>query len=50
MPTGTTASLMARAVANPGLITVLMRRSRSSKPANALFIALTVSHSISDQP
>ena len=50
MLTGTTASLIARAVAKPGLITVLMRCSRSSKPANALFIALTVSHSMSDQP
>src|ERR1700722_3600141 len=48
--TGTTASLIARAVANPGLMTVLMRCSRSSKPANALFIAFTVSHSTSGQP
>jgi hypothetical protein len=37
-------------VANPGLITVLMIRSRSSKWPKALFIALIVSHSMSDQP
>src|ERR1035438_3702714 len=49
-PTRTTASLAARAVANPGLMTVLMIRSRWSKWANALFIALIVSHSMSDQP
>ena len=46
----TTESLAARAVANPGLISVLMIRSRSSKCPNALFIALIVSHSMSDQP
>ena len=45
-----TASLAARAVAYPGLITVSMIRSRSSKWANALFIALIVSHSMSRQP
>ena len=50
MLTGTTASLRARAVAKPGLMTVLISRSRSSKLANALFIALIVSHSTSDQP
>jgi len=50
MLTGITASLIARAVAKPGLITVLIRCSRSSNPANALFIALTVSHSMSVQP
>ena len=48
--TRTTESLAARAVANPGLITVLMIRSRSSKWPKALFIALIVSHSMSDQP
>src|SRR5215472_3975615 len=46
----TTESLAARAVAKPGLMIVLMIRSRSSKGAKALFIALIVSHSISDQP
>ena len=50
MLTGTTASLSARAVAKPGLMTVLIKRRRSSNPANALFIALMVSHSTSDQP
>src|SRR5215467_2268070 len=38
------------AAANPGLITVLISASRSSKGANALFIALIVSHCTSDQP
>jgi len=46
----TTESLAARAVAKPGLMIVLMIRSRSSNCAKALFIALIVSHSISDQP
>ncbi len=41
---------MARAVAKPGLITVLISRSRSSNGANALFIAFIVSHSMSDHP
>ena len=36
--------------AKPGLITVLMIFSRSSNGANALFIALIVSHSMSPQP
>ena len=48
--TRTTASLAARAVANPGLITVSMIRSRSSKWANALFTASMVSDSKSRQP
>ena len=43
-------SRAARATAKPGLMTVLMIDSRSSKGANALFIALMVSHSMSDQP
>src|SRR5580693_3404205 len=46
----TTASLAALAIAKPGLITVLMMCSRWSKGANALFIALMVSHSKSGQP
>ncbi len=46
----TTESLAARAVAKPGLMIVLMIRSRSSKWPKALFIALIVSHSMSDQP
>ena len=46
----TTESLAARAVAKPGLMIVLMIRSRSSKCPKALFIALIVSHSMSDQP
>ena len=46
----TTESLAARAVAKPGLMTVLMIRIRSSKWPKALFIALIVSHSMSDQP
>jgi hypothetical protein len=45
-----TASLAAFATAKPGLSTVLMMCSRWSNGANALFIALTVSHSTSDQP
>jgi hypothetical protein len=36
--------------AKPGLITELIRARRSSKGANALFIALTVSHRMSGQP
>jgi hypothetical protein len=47
---GTWKPLAARAVANPGLMTVLISRSRSSNGANALFIALSVSHSMSDHP
>src|SRR5215472_505999 len=38
------------AAAKPGLITVLISASRSSKGAKALFIALIVSHWMSDQP
>jgi len=47
---GTWKLLVARAVAKPGLMTVLISRRRSSNGANALFIALSVSHSMSDQP
>ena len=36
--------------AKPGLMTVLMSARRSSKWANALFMALMVSHSMSAQP
>ena len=39
-----------RMAAYPGLITPLMRRSRSSNGRNADFIALTVSHCRSSQP
>ncbi len=38
------------AEAKPGLITVLISASRSSNGANALFIALIVSHCTSDKP
>src|ERR1039457_3797047 len=50
VPTGITATLLARAVANPGFITVLMRCRRSSKPGNGLIITLSVSHSTPRQP
>ncbi len=49
-PAGSTEWLIARAVAKPGFMTVLMICSRSSKPANAHYIALIVSHSTSGQP
>jgi RNA polymerase sigma factor (sigma-70 family) len=47
---GTRALLRARAVAKPGLMTVLISSRRSSNGAKALFIAFSVSHSMSDQP
>ena len=46
----TEAPLAALATANPGLMIVLMIASRSSNGANALFIALIVSHWRSAQP
>src|SRR6185369_7895678 len=46
----TTRLSAARRRAYPGLTTSLIRRSRSSNGANALFIALIVSHSISPRP
>ena len=38
------------AEANPGLITVLISARRSSNGANAIFIALIVSHCTADNP
>src|SRR5579859_5167392 len=49
-PAGPVATGGAIAAANPGLITVLISARRSSNGANALFIALIVSHWMSDQP
>src|SRR4029079_17044930 len=46
----TTRLCAARSRAYPGLTTSLIRRRRSSNGANALFIALIVSHSISPRP